>query len=274
MFSFGGKIALVIGGGQNIGREIVLEFARRGAHVAAADINDAGARETAEIAKGSGVKAIGLRCDIASDAAVAETIAAAEAALGPIDILVNNAGVILSGNPEDIPVPEWARVLDINLLGAVRAINALMPRMQARGSGYIVNTASFAGLYPYAANRLPYAASKAALVSLSENLAIYLEPQGVRVSCLCPGPIATTIADGMKTWSADVAMRGPGSHLAVIGPQAVAVTLADGMEQGRILIPSHEAVFDTLRERAADPDAFVRRWISDFAEGKLGLPGR
>ena len=95
---------------------------------------------------------------------------------------------MLNGHPEDIPLAEWQRIMDLNYFAAVRGCQHFLPKFLARGSGHLVNTASFAGLYPYAASRVPYAASKAAIISMSQNLAVYLEPQGVRVSCLIPGP--------------------------------------------------------------------------------------
>ena len=146
-----------------------------------------------------------------------------------IDIHMNNAGIIHSGNPEDFPASEWERMFSVNFFGAVRANSVVLPKMIARGEGYIVNTASFAGLYPYATNRIPYAASKAALVSMSENLAVYLQPKGIRVSCLCPGPTMTTSTVGMKPWSENVIMRGPGRHLPVRSQEHAATVLADGM---------------------------------------------
>ncbi|MBY0423815.1 MAG: SDR family oxidoreductase, partial [Parvularculaceae bacterium] len=169
---------------------------------------------------------------------------------------------------------EWIRMFDVNFFGAVRANAVLMPKMIARRSGYIVNTASFAGLYPYSTSRIPYAASKAALVSMSENLALHLLPLGVRVSCLCPGPTMTTSTKTMKSWSANVVMKGPGADLAVKSQEEAATILADGMEAERVLILTHERGFDAVRDRGASPDAFIQRKIDEFARGRFGLPGR
>ncbi len=203
-FTFEGKAVLIIGGGQNIGRAVALEFASRGARIAVADINQQGADETASLIIANGGEATGIACDVTSEQSIASTIAAAEDFLGPIDVHMNNAGILHSGNPEDFPPAEWERMFNINFFGAVRANAVILPKMIARGQGYIVNTASFAGLYPYATNRIPYAASKAALVSMSENLALYCEPLGIRVSCLCPGPTMTTSTVGMKPFSENV----------------------------------------------------------------------
>jgi NAD(P)-dependent dehydrogenase (short-subunit alcohol dehydrogenase family) len=274
MFTFEKKNAFIIGAGQNIGRAIALEFARRGARVAVADISRAGADETARLVIAAGGQATGIACDVTSEASVAAAVSEAERFLGHIDIHMNNAGIIHSGNPEDFPAAEWERMFSVNFFGAVRANAVVLPKMLARGQGYIVNTASFAGLYPYATNRIPYAASKAALISMSENMAVSLLPRGIQVSCLCPGPTMTTSTVGMKPWSENVIMRGPGAHLGVRSQEHAAKVLADGMCAGRIIIPTHEEVWEILLQRAASPDKFVRDKIEEFARGQSGLPGR
>ena len=274
MFNFENKTALIIGAGQNIGRAIALEFARRGAKLAIADINAHGAEETAALIRAANGRATGIACDVSNEASIAAAVTAAEQFLGSIDIHMNNAGIIHSGNVEDFPPAEWERMFGINFFGAVRANAAVLPKMIARKSGYIVNTASFAGLYPYATNRTPYAAAKAALISMSQNMAIQLLPLGIRVSCLCPGPTMTTSTHNMKPWSANVVMRGPGADLAVKSQEGVANILADAMEAEKILIPTHEKGWETMRAYAESPDDFIRAKITDFAAGRSGLPGR
>jgi len=269
---FDGKTALIYGAAKGIGRAAALEFARRGAQVAIADIDKPGADETAAAIAAAGGKAVGLRCDVTSDLSVREAAVAAEIALGDVDIVMNNVGGILHGNPEDIPIGEWERILSLNLMSAVRSNAVFLPRMIARGSGHIVNTASFAGLYPFATTRMPYVAAKAAVVALSESLAVYLHPKGIRVSCLCPGPVMTGVMEGMKTWSANVVMRGPGSSLTIKTVEEVAATLADGMRDGRVLIPTHQEVWETLRRHAQDPDAFIAEKVGEFARGDHGRP--
>jgi len=269
---FAGKRALIYGAAKGIGRAVALEFARRGATVAIADIDRAGAEETAARINAAGSQAVGLRCDVLSDLSVREAAVAAEIALGTIDIVMNNVGAILNGNPEDIPIAEWERILSLNLLSVVRSNAVFLPKMIARGSGHIVNTGSFAGLYPFAASRMPYVAAKAAVVALSESMALYLHPLGVRVSCLCPGPVATNVMDSMKNWSANVVMRGPGSQLSVKTVEDVAITLADGMSDGQVIIPTHHELWDTLKRHAASPDAFIQEKIDEFARGDSGRP--
>ena len=272
MSPFENKTALIFGAAQGIGRAVALEFARRGARIAIGDINVAGAEETAASVAAAGGKAIALACDVAGEQSVVEAARDAENRLGPIDILTNNVGVILNGNPEDIPTAEWRRIMDLNFFAAIHGIQAILPKMIGRGSGYIVNTASFAGLYPYAANRIPYAAAKAAVVAMSESLAVYLHPKGVRVSCFCPGPVATAVMSNMKTWSANVAFRGPGSQYEVITAEGAATILADGMSDGRVVIPTDPKVWDMIRRHAASPDAFIQEKIDEFARGDYGKP--
>lgn len=274
MPTFENQRALIYGAARGIGRAVALEFARRGAELALADIDLAGAEATAADITKIGGKAIGLACDVMSDESVRAAAAQAQRHLGELDIVMNNVGVILSGNPEDIPMSEWQRILSLNLLSVVRSLEVFLPKMIARGRGHIVNTASFAGLYPYAINRMPYVASKAAVVALSESLALYLQPKGIRVSCLCPGPVATSIMEGMKAWSTNAPMPGPGTQYKIKTAEEVATILADGMRDGRILIPTDEKVWEVMQRHADSPDRFIQEKVEEFARGDWGRPGR
>jgi len=269
---FTGNAALIFGGAKGIGRSVALEWASRGAAVAVADIDESAALATAdEIAKAGG-KAVGIAANVLSEESVAEAAEKAETALGTIDILMNNVGGMLNGHPEDVPFTEWFRMMDLNYLAAVRAIAVFLPKMLERGRGHIVNTASFAGLYPYAASRVPYGAAKAAVISMSQNLAIYAEPFGVRVSCLIPGPVLTGVLDTMTSWTEDCPMRGPGTETSLLTPEHVARVLADGMRDGQVLIPSDPVAYDIVKRWAAGPDEFTRAKISEFAAGETGRP--
>jgi NAD(P)-dependent dehydrogenase (short-subunit alcohol dehydrogenase family) len=270
---FANKSALIIGAGQNIGRRIAQEWAKRGARVAVADVGLSGAKETAEIIRESGGEAIALQCDVADEASVLACIDAAETAFGPLDIHMNNAGIISGGAPEDIPIEEWQRMFDINLFGMVRANAIVVPRMIERRSGHIVNTSSFAGLYPFACTRIHYAASKAAVVSMSENLALHLKQYGVMVSCLCPGPVMTTAAQGLKIFGNDESLRAPGSHMFVKSQQETARILSDAMEAGQVIIPTHDELWPLYQEHAENPDAFLAMKHKQFLDGDNGRPG-
>lgn len=270
--TFSGANALIFGGAKGIGKAVAIEWARRGARLAIADIAEDQAAETAAEIVAQGGTSIALKADVRSEEAIAQVAAQAEAALGGIDVVMNNVGVMLNGHPEDIPVAEWQRIMDLNYFSSVRSSAHFLPKFLARGSGHIVNTASFAGFYPYAASRVPYAASKAAIIAMSQNLALYLEPKGIRVSCLIPGPVMTAISDSMTSWSDDCPMRGPGKETRLLMPQELATVLADGMEAGKILIPSDPVAFDIVKRWAADPDKFIRVKIAEFAGGDAGNP--
>ena len=269
---FAGANVLIFGGAKGIGKCVSLEWARRGARLAIADIAEQAALDTAAEIVAAGGTAIGLAANVLSDDSVAAAAAKAEAELGEIDILMNNVGSMLNGHPEDIPMAEWQRIMDINYFAGVRGVQHFLPKMLARGRGHIVTTASFAGLYPYAASRVPYAASKAAVISMTQNLAVYLEPKGVRVSCLIPGPVMTGVLDTMTSWTPDCPMRGPGKETTLLLPEHVANVLSDGMRDGKVLIPSDPVAFDVVRRWAADPDAFIRAKIAEFAGGERGNP--
>lgn len=264
--------ALIFGGAKGIGKEVALEWARRGARLAIADIDIAAAKDTAAEIESTGGVAIGLAADVLSDESVSSAAGLAEQTLGDIDIVMNNVGTMLNGHPEDIPMAEWQRIMNLNYFAAVRGTGYFLPKFLARGAGYIVNTASFAGLYPYAASRVPYAAAKAAVIAMTENLAIYAEPQGVRVSCLIPGPVATGVLETMTSWTQDCPMRGPGSETQLMLPQQVAVKLADGMRDGEILIPSDDVAWEIVKRWADSPDGFIRSKIEEFARGEVGRP--
>lgn len=269
---FAGANALIFGGAKGIGRAVAMEWARRGARLAIADLAEDAARDTVAAIQAAGGTAVALAANVLSDESIAATASAAENALGAIDIVMNNVGGMLNGHPEDIPLHEWQRIMDLNYFAAVRGSLHFLPKFLARGRGHVVNTASFAGLYPYAASRVPYAAAKAAIIAMSENLAVYLEPQGIRVSCLIPGPVMTQVRDSMTSWTEDCAMRGPGSETRLLMPQELAAVLADGMEEGKIMIPSDPIAFQTIKRWADNPDLFIRQKIDDFARGERGNP--
>jgi NAD(P)-dependent dehydrogenase (short-subunit alcohol dehydrogenase family) len=264
--------ALILGGAKGIGQAVAREFTRRGARLSVADIDSGAAEETAASIRASGGAAQALPVDVLSAASIADAVQQAETGFGPVTMLVNNVGAILNGHPEDIPAAEWDRIGELSYGAVVRGVRQILPAMLARGSGHIINTASFAGMYPYAASRIPYAASKAAVISLTENLALYCEPKGIRVSCLIPGPVITGIAGSMTSWTPDAPLRGPGSHLPLITADLAAVRFADGIADGRILIASDDALWDIVRHWAADPDAFIRGKIAEVARGEHGVP--
>lgn len=193
MKSLHGKTALVTGAASGIGLECARALARQGAHVVISDRNAAPLVELEREIRAMGVRCISIACDVADVDSVAALAAATHAAVGPLDVLVNNAGIAYLGSFEETRIDWWRRTLDINVLGIVHCIQAFLPAMKAAGGGRkIVNVASLAGVAP-APNMSAYAASKHAVIGLSETLALELHDSPVSVLVVCPGIINTNI---------------------------------------------------------------------------------
>lgn len=190
-----GKQVLVTGAAAGIGLECARSFARQGANLVLSDVNaHALAGLQREIA-GMGVSCLAQPCDVSSAGSVAALAAATLAAVGPPDVLVNNAGIAYLGSFDD-QLPEWwRRTFDVNVMGIVHSIQAFLPAMRAAGGERtIVNVASVAGVAP-APNMAAYAASKHAVIGLSEVLALELQGTPVSVLIVCPGIINTNIVN-------------------------------------------------------------------------------
>ncbi|MET0147026.1 MAG: SDR family oxidoreductase [Ilumatobacteraceae bacterium] len=259
------KVVVVTGAGSGIGRGIARAAARRGATVCVTDVDGERAAAVAAELRADGATAVESTCDVSSDAAVDALREDVHHGCGPVDVVVSNVGVITMGRPEDLGADAWRRLLDVNLLGAIRLTTAFMPDLLERGSGHLVFTASTAGLYPYAFDRLPYAASKAATIAYAEGLALYLAPRGIGVTCLCPGPVTTNIAEQV-TVVGDLAGSPRGPALAPVDPDDVGELVAGAVEQGRFLLQTHpDEVRATMMALADDPDGFMRRQLVEMA---------
>ena len=186
-----GKRALVTGGGAGIGRAITLAFAREGASVLCADIDEAAAREVAEEARASGARAESVRCDVADEASARAAVEAARERLGGLSVLVNNAANRdPSATVVELDPASWRRTLDINLTGAFLMAKYAIPLMAEAGGGSLINVAS--QLARVASPRSPaYCSTKAALVQLSKVLALDHAAEGIRVNSLSPGAVET-----------------------------------------------------------------------------------
>lgn len=191
------RVVIVTGGGGGIGGATCRRFAEEGALVAVFDI-DAGAagRVAADIAAAGGT-ARAFACDITDHDAVVASVAAAEAALGPVGVLVNNAGWDVFRLFKDSAPAEWRRLIDINLVGALNMHHAVLPGMVARGAGRIVNIASDAARVGSSGEAV-YAACKAGLLGFSKTIAREHARHGITVNVVCPGPTATALFEGYK----------------------------------------------------------------------------
>ncbi len=266
MDSVADKVVVVTGAASGIGRGSALAFAKHGSKVAVADINLEGAlqvvREIAEL----GGTAVACQVDVGSDDAFEALKTQVIEHLGQVDIVMNNAGVLTRGLPEHIPLEEWQRVLNINLMSVVRSNAVFLPHFLQRGTGHVINTASFAGLFSYSFDRLPYVASKAAIIQLSEGLALYLKPQGIGVTVLCPGPVATNIANGMRTFGPETATRGPGVEFVMRNPMEVGEEVVQAVLSNTFMLTTDENIAPVLVARAQDWDGFVASQIKKMAE--------
>ncbi|NNE73969.1 MAG: SDR family oxidoreductase [Acidimicrobiales bacterium] len=185
-------IAVVTGSNSGIGRATAVELAARGWTVYGTMRNLDKGTKLAAMAEAVGVSVHPIVCDVTDTASVQAACAEVLDAAGRIDVLVNNAGVGSNGTVEETPIEAYEQVMDANLLGVVRWVQAAAPAMRAQGSGCIVNVSSVAGRIG-AIGQAAYVASKWALEGLSEELALELAPQGIRVVILEPGIVKTAI---------------------------------------------------------------------------------
>ncbi|RFA27800.1 short-chain dehydrogenase [Alkalilimnicola ehrlichii] len=237
------RIVVVTGAAGGIGRALALRFAKAGAkRVVCADLDEAGAQATAEQVGG-----IARRVNVAAEEDIKALIEEVEAQEGPIDLFCSNAGILMRGGPE-VPDEDWQRIWDINVMAHIYAARHLVPRMQARGGGYLLNTASAAGLLSQVGSA-PYAVTKHAAVGFAEWLALTYGDDGIKVSVLCPQAVRTAMTEGHE--------EGVASVNGMLEPEPVAEACLQAIEEETFLVLPHPEVLDYMRRKTENYD----RWI-------------
>lgn len=243
-----GKVVVITGAASGIGLAMASRFISGGARsVVLADVSDR-LQEAA-----SAVGGVPMRLDATSEEETRRLVEAVTADIGPVDLYCANAGLLVKGGVE-VPDEQWRRAWDLNLMAHVYAARALLPGWRERGTGYLLHTASAAGLLT-GLPALPYSVSKHAVVALAEWLAIRYRDDGIRFSCLCPQAVRTPMMTEGGT-EAELEL-GAGA----VSPEAVAEAVVQGLAAESFLILPHPEVAEYERRRAADHD----RWIGAMA---------
>ena len=276
------RVIIITGGGSGIGEALAPAAHREGArHVVVADLDgDAAERVAAEVG------GTGVAIDVRDEAAIIAMIEATESAHGPIDVFVSNAGYVTVGGLEDSN-ERIDHMWDVHVMSHIYAARAVLPSMIARGEGYLLSTASAAGLLTQIGS-LAYSITKSAAVSLAEWLAVSHHHQGIGVSVLCPQAVATNIVAnspdlgaGSDEGGSDIGDEpedfegGVASGDGVISSADVAQACIDAIRVGRFHVLPHPEVQTYMERKATDVDRWLsgmRRFQGVLANG-APLPG-
>ena len=240
------KTVVVTGGASGIGKALCERFASDGARgVVVADLNEGGAERVA-----AAVGGLGVACDVTQREQVRNLVERAEEAFGPTDLFCSNAGIATGGDALDPDLGLWQQQWDVNLMSHVHVVQAVLPGMLKRGSGYLFHTASMAGILSAHTN-LHYAVSKHAVVGLAEWLAFTYAHRGIKVSCLCPLGVRTPMLDTDSDWAKDAAGD-------LREPEEVAEMVTEALGEERFLITTDPLAQKWMTNKTADPD----RWIA------------
>jgi NAD(P)-dependent dehydrogenase (short-subunit alcohol dehydrogenase family) len=238
------KVVVVTGGASGIGRALCRRFVAEGARgVMVADLDGPGADLVA--------KEIGghfMEVNVGHEAEINELVSRTVETYGPIDLFCSNAGIAIDGGVE-VPDPEWRRIIDVNFMAHLYAARAVIPSMLERKQGYILATASAAGVLTQIGSA-PYAVTKHMAVALAEWIAMTYGDSGIKVSCLCPQGVKT----GMLNENSGPSFLMVGA----IEAEQVAETVVAGLREERFLILPHPEVAEYMQRKASDYDRWLR----------------
>ena len=240
------KHAIITGGASGIGQATAHEFARLGARVVIADMNADGARDVANEIGGTAVA-----CDVSHEADVNALVDEAERANGPVDVFFSNAGIATGGNPLDTEIDTWNEQWQVNVMAHVFAVRAVLPSMLERESGYLLHTASIAGILTSHGN-LTYAVTKHAVVGLAEWLSITYHNKGIRVSLLAPLGVRTPMLGSSSSGFVSNA-AGP-----IKEPEEVARMVSYAVFEERFLILTDPIAETWMARKTGD----LERWLN------------
>lgn len=251
-----GRHVVITGAASGIGRALAERFAKEGAAaLTLCDLDESGVQAVAER-----LGVTGVRTDVSSEDDVRALVKRANDEHGPIDVFVSNAGIGMPGGV-DVPNATWQRTWDVNVMAHIYAARAVLPQMLERGQGYLVNTASAAGLLAQIGSA-PYSVTKHAAVALAEWLAIEHGAKGIRVSVICPQAVRT----GMTRGSPSGGVAGVDG---MIEPEAVAEVTIAAMAEERFLILPHPEVAEYMQRKAGNVD----RWLSGMRRLRARFAG-
>ena len=245
-----GRHVVITGAGSGIGRALARRFAAEGARtVVVADLD----RGAAEAAAGE-IGGLAVQVDVSKEVEIRALVSTARSQGGAIDLFCSNAGVPGPGGGPEAPDDELQRTWEVNVMAHIWAARAVLPEMVARGDGYLLSTASAAGLLTQV-SALAYSATKHAAVAVAEWLSINYGDAGIKVSCLCP--------QGVRTPMLDAALEDPIGAAPLLAegvhePDDVAEAVIAGIRDERFLILPHEAVARHMALKGAQPERWLR----------------
>jgi NAD(P)-dependent dehydrogenase (short-subunit alcohol dehydrogenase family) len=258
-----GKTAFVTGGASGIGLSMARAFGRAGMNVVIADVDEKAGKEAAERLVSEQIKTVPVRCDVSERAAVRTAALEAVAAFGKIHVVCNNAGVAVGGPVGTVTERDWDWIIDVNLKGVIYGVETFTPLMRSHDEGgHFVNTASLAGMMSPPGME-PYAATKFAVVAMSEGWAGQLAPFGIGVSVLCPGFVRTRIFESGRNRQdkyggrGDVDALGSGREAGAqmvmngIDPDIVGARVVEAVRDNELYVFTHPHYKDIVETRFA-----------------------